>query len=91
MTGILMSQTLRKIRTVMTNLHHRIASTPSKSHSHSFDPMEEVMNAASYSSSSLVFSQKDHITSHAKLLLQDLGEKVNSIDRILKKTVLYNQ
>jgi hypothetical protein len=43
-TGILMSQTLRKIRTVMTSLQNRITPTPSKqSHSNPFAPMEEVM------------------------------------------------
>jgi hypothetical protein len=91
-TGILMSQTLRKIRTVMTSLQNRITPTPSKqSHSNPFAPMEEVMDTAGYSSSSPMFSQHDHTTSHAKLLLQDLSEKVNKIDQILRKTILYNQ
>jgi hypothetical protein len=91
-TGILMSQTLRKIRTVMTSLHNRITPKPSKqSHSNPFGPMEEVMNTAGYSSSSPMFLQDDHVTSHVKLLSQDLDEKVNTVDRILRKTILYNQ
>jgi hypothetical protein len=91
-TGILMSQTLRKVRTIMTSLHNRIASSHlNQPYGNAFDPMGEVMDASGYSSTNLEFSHHEHVNSHTKFLFRDLSEKVNKVDRILRKTSLYNQ